>query len=166
CHAVAEDFGKPWYSTPGMPQPDNSVHATVKSLSANIGQCFHQRRGIAHLQFKPLFLSGCMAIVDKNATFIRAPRSFTDIQYSFSKDSMIPTKRLRQKHQVEWEMRAHVQVISRYDYPLQTLGCGQSCQDVSIGAAGAPACVKTGIKKIRLQKRLRLGQSIKQRAGA
>jgi len=30
---------------------------------------------------------------------------------------MIPTKRLRQKHQIEWEMRTHVQVISRYDYP-------------------------------------------------
>src|SRR5215467_3946968 len=151
---------------PRMPEANNSVHATVKSLSANIGQCFHQRRDIAHLQFKPLFLSGCMTIADKNATLIGAPRSFTNIQYSFSGDSMIPTKRLRQKHQVEWEMRTHVQMIFRYDYPYQTLGCDQSCQDVSIGPAGAPACVKTGIRKIRLQKGFLLGQSIKHRAGA
>src|SRR5262245_66610883 len=100
-----------------MPQTDNSVHATVKSLSANIGQCFHQRRGIAHLQFKPLFLSGCMAIVDKNTTFIRAPRSFTDIQYSFSGHSLIPTKRLRQKHQVEGKKGTQWDTNSRYDYP-------------------------------------------------
>src|SRR5262249_30237751 len=101
---------------PRMPEANHPVHASVKSLSANIGQCFHQRRDIAHLQFQSLFLFRCMAIVDKNTTLIGAPRSFTDVHYSFSGDSMIPTKRLKQKHQVEGKMGTHLQVISRYGH--------------------------------------------------
>jgi len=33
-----------------MPEGNNPVHASIKSLSANIGQCLHQRWDIAHLQ--------------------------------------------------------------------------------------------------------------------
>ena len=91
-----------------MPEARNPVHSSKKLLSANIGQCFHQRWDIAHLQFKSLFVPRCVAIEDKNATLIGVICSFTNVHYSFPGDSMIPTERLRQKHQVEWKMRTHV----------------------------------------------------------
>ena len=49
-----------------------------------------------------------MAIEDKNATLIGVICSFTNVHYSFPGDSMIPTERLRQKHQVKWKMRTYV----------------------------------------------------------
>ena len=105
---VPHDLGKLWYLTRRMPEARNPVHSSKKLLSANIGQCFHQRWDIAHLQFKSLFVPRCMAIEDKNATLIGVICSFTNVHYSFPGDSMIPTERLRQKHQVKWKMRTHV----------------------------------------------------------
>ena len=128
-------------------------------------QSFQESGAIGDPQFKKLLAAGSMAISNRHVCPNRIVFGFTNLQDGSSWNPVIPSKAFGEKHQVKRHVRGDMQRVFRHRHPENMIGAHQPSEKAAIGSSRAPCFRKAKLGELRPQDRLRVMQSVEDRAG-